>query len=274
MDETIIDKIFKINEENNMDYEYLFTFEEIISIKKTIDILREKNINLKNELEMTMNLIDEVKDENVIIKNENLDLKTNNLKLEKSNNLIEGVLLISSNKLELKIDFKDHINNISFYIELRLIKENNIVNYIPLFSIVSIDKTNFISLGWYNNKIRIDDNFGCTYYSKNECIFDDNWSLIFGILQISSVGMNIILEINNKKILFSRFEKPKSYIEEIFNNKKWNLIIGYSPKIKNNEIDSLMFKKLVVIQDKLTFEEITNINYEQTQNSIYVDFTN
>ncbi len=274
MDETIIDKIFKINEENNMDYEYLFTFEEIISIKKTIDILREKNNNLKNELEITMNLIDEVRDENVIIKNENLDLKTNNLKLEKSNNLIEGVLLISSNKLELKIDFKDHINNISFFIELRLIKENNTMNYIPLFSIVSIDKRNFISLGWYNNKIRIDDNFGCTYYSKNDCIFDDNWSSIFGILQISSMGMNIILEINNKKILFSRFEKPKSYIEEIFNNKKWDLIIGYSPKLKNNEIDSLMFKKLVVIQDKLTFEEITNINYEQTQNSIYVDFTN
>ncbi len=274
MDETIIDKIFKINEENNMDYEYLFTFEEIISIKKTIDILREKNNNLKNELEITMNLIDEVRDENVTIKNENLDLKTNNLKLEKSNNLIEGVLLISSNKLELKIDFKDHINNISFFIELRLIKENNTMNYIPLFSIVSIDKRNFISLGWYNNKIRIDDNFGCTYYSKNDCIFDDNWSSIFGILQISSMGMNIILEINNKKILFSRFEKPKSYIEEIFNNKKWDLIIGYSPKLKNNEIDSLMFKKLVVIQDKLTFEEITNINYEQTQNSIYVDFTN
>ena len=34
-----------------------------------------------------------------------------------------------------------------------------------------------------------------------------------------------------------------------------------------------MFKKLIVIQDKLSFEDIININYEQTQNSIYVDFT-
>jgi hypothetical protein len=198
MDETIIDKIIKINDENNMDYEYLFTFEEIISIKKTIDILREKNSNLKNELEITMNLIDEVRDENIKIKNENLDLKTNNLKLGKSNNLIEGVLLISSNKLELKLDFKDHINNLSFFIELRLIKENNISNYLPLFSLVSSDKKNFISLGWYNNKIRIDDNIGCIYYSKNECILDNEWSSIFGILQISNMGMNIILEINKK----------------------------------------------------------------------------
>jgi hypothetical protein len=273
MDETIIDKIFKINTENDIEYECLFTCEEIKTIKKTIDILKKKNINLTNELEITINLIDEVKDENTKLKNENLDLKTNNLKLEKSNNLIEGVLLISSNKLELKIDFNNHINNISFYIELRLIKEYNISNYLPLFSIVSIDQKNFISLGWYNNKIRIDDNFGCMYYSKNECILDNEWSSIFGIIQISSIGLNIILELNKKKILFSRFEKTKNYIDNIFNNKSWNLIIGYSPKLTNNEIENIMFRKLVAIQDKLSFEEITNINYEQTKNSIYVNFT-
>jgi hypothetical protein len=273
MDETIVDKIFKINTDNDIEYECLFTSEEINSIKKTIDILKKKNNDLTNELEITINLIDEIKDENTKLKNENLVLKTDNLKLEKSNNLIEGVLLISSNKLELKIDFNDHINNISFYIELRLIKEYNISNYLPLFSIVSIDKKNFISLGWYNNKFRIDDNFGCTYYSKNECILDNEWSSIFGIIQISSLGMNIILELNKIKILFSRFEKTKNYIDSIFNNKNWNLIIGYSPILTNNKIENIMFKKLVVIQDKLSYEEITNINYEQTKNSIYVDFT-
>jgi hypothetical protein len=273
MDETIVDKIFKINTDNDIEYECLFTSEEINSIKKTIDILKKKNNDLTNELEITINLIDEIKDENTKLKNENLVLKTDNLKLEKSNNLIEGVLLISSNKLELKIDFNDHINNISFYIELRLIKEYNISNYLPLFSIVSIDKKNFISLGWYNNKFRIDDNFGCTYYSKNECILDNEWSSIFGIIQISSLGMNIILELNKIKILFSRFEKTKNYIDSIFNNKNWNLIIGYSPILTNNKIENIMFKKLVVIQDKLSYEEITNINYEQTKNSIYIDFT-
>ena len=273
MDETIIDKIFKINTDNDIEYECLFTCEEINSIKNTIDILKKRNINLTNELEITINLIDEVKNENAKLKNENLDLKTNNLKLEKSNNLIEGVLLISSNKLELKIDFNDHINNISFYIELRYIKEYNVSNYVSLFSIVSIDKKNFISLGWYNNKIRIDDNFGCTYYSKNECILGNEWSTIFGIIQLSSVGMNIILELNKKKILFSRFEKTKNYVDSIFNNKNCNLVIGDTPNLTKNEIDNIMFRKLVVIQDKLSFEEITNINYEQTKNSIYVDFT-
>jgi hypothetical protein len=273
MDETIIDKIFKINTENYMEYECLFTCEEINSIKNTIDILKIKNNNLINELEITIKLIDDIKDENTKLKDENLDLKTNNLKLEKSNNLIEGVLLIPSNKLELKIELNEHINNISFYIELRLIKEHNITNYLPLFSIISIDKKSFISLGWYNNKIRIDDNLGCSYYSKNECILEKEWSSIFGIIQISSIGMNIILELNKKKILFSRFEKTKNSVDSIINNKNCNLIIGYSPKLINNEIENIMFRKLVVIKDKLSFEEITNINYEQTKNSIYIDFT-
>jgi hypothetical protein len=273
MNESIIDKIFKVSTEDNIDYECIFTCEEISSIKEIIDILKKENNNLKNELEVTINLIDEVTNENIKLKNENLDLKTNNLKLEKSNNLIEGVLL-SSNKLELKIDFNKQINNISFYIELRLIKEFNSSNYVSLFSIISVDKKNFISLGWYNNKFRIDDNYGCTYYSKNECLLDDEWSIIFGILQISCNDMNIILELNKKKIFFSRFEKTKNHIESIYNNKNWNLIIGDSPNItKKNEIINIMFKKLIVIQDKLSFEEITKINYEQTQNSIYVDFT-
>jgi hypothetical protein len=272
MNESIIDKIINIVTEFNID-ECIFSYEEIINIKEIIDTLKKENNNLKNELDVTINLIDEVTNENTKLKNDNLDLKTNNLKLEKSNNLIEGVLL-SSNKLELKIDFNKEINNISFYIELRLINDIISSTYVSLLSIISVDKKNFISLGWYNNKFRIDDNYGCTYYSKNNFILDESWSIIFGILQISNNDINIILELNKKKILFSKFEKINNHIESIYNNKNWNLIIGDSPNIKkNNDIINIMFKKLIVIQDKLSFEDIININYEQTQNSIYVDFT-
>ena len=44
MDETIVDKIFKINTDNDIEYECLFTSEEINSIKKTIDILKKKTM--------------------------------------------------------------------------------------------------------------------------------------------------------------------------------------------------------------------------------------
>ena len=174
MDETILDKLSTLSDDN-LDYECVLTTEEINNIKNKIELLQEENIKLKID----------------------------NIKLEKSNKLIEGLLLIPSKNLETKMEFTKDINNISFLIELRLINstDNSYTHYIPLFSLISLDNTKYISIGFFNNKLRIDDNFGCLYYSKNECKLDNNWLSIFGIFQISINGINFIFEYNNNKLL-------------------------------------------------------------------------
>ena len=172
MDETILDKLSTLSNDN-LDYECVLTIEEINNIRKKIELLQEENIKLKTD---------------------NIKLETDNIKLEKSNKLIEGLLLLPSKNLETKMEFTKDINNISFLIELRLINNTNdsATRYIPLFSLISLDNSKYISIGFINNKLRIDDNFGCLYYSKNECKLDNNWLSIFGIFQISINGINFM----------------------------------------------------------------------------------
>ena len=126
----------------------------------------------------------------------------------------------------------------------------------------------------YNNKIRIEDNYGCLYYSKNECKISSYWSSIFGILQLSTDNINVMIEYNNDKVLLNRFEKKNiEQLGNIYNLKEWKLIVGYTPTIcKNNEIINVMFKKCIIVKDKLTFDEINNLDYETIKNSIYIDF--
>ena len=246
MDETILDKLSTLSDDN-LDYECVLTTEEINNIKNKIELLQEENIKLKID----------------------------NIKLEKSNKLIEGLLLIPSKNLETKMEFTKDINNISFLIELRLINstDNSYTHYIPLFSLISLDNTKYISIGFFNNKLRIDDNFGCLYYSKNECKLDNNWLSIFGIFQISINGINFIFEYNNNKVVLSRFEKNKEQINLLCNIKEWKFVVGYSPIIiKSNELFNIMFKKCIIIQDKLTVDEINNLNYDQIKNCIYINF--
>ena len=215
MDETILEKLSTLSKDN-LDYECVLTIEEINNIQKKIELLQEENIKLK----------------------------TDNIKLEKSNKLIEGLLLLPSKNLETKIEFTKDINNISFLIELRLINNTNdsATRYIPLFSLISLDNIKYISIGFINNKLRIDDNFGCLYYSKNECKLDSNWLSIFGIFQISINGINFMFEYNNSKVVLSRFEKNKEQINLLCNIKEWNFVIGYSPTIiKSTELFNIMF---------------------------------
>ena len=246
MDETILDKLTKLTEDNN-DYECVLTVDELTILQNKIKLLNEENNKLKIE----------------------------NLKFEKSKKIIDGLLLLPSKYLETKIDFINDINNITFLIDLKLVNsnDNQITYYIPLFSIVSFDNLKHISIGLFNNKIRIDDNYGCLYYSKNECKISNTWSSIFGIFQISKDNINIIVEYNNNKVLLNRFDKNRENLEFFYNVKEWKLIVGYSPNIiKNNEIINILFKKCIIIKDKLTVDEINNLNYEQIKNCIYIDF--
>ena len=246
MEETILDKLSTLNKDN-LDYECVLTINEITNIQNNINLLKEENNKLKIE----------------------------NLKLEKSKKLVEGLLLLPSKNLEKKIDFTKDINNITFLIDLKLVNNNDnpAIHYIPLFSLVTPDNLRHISIGFFNNKIRIDDNFGCLYYSKNECKISNNWASVFGIFQISTNNINIMIEYNNDKVLLNRFEKNKEQLDIFCNIKEWKLIVGYSPNIiKSNELLNIMFKRCIIIQDKITADEINNLNYDQIKNSIYIDF--
>jgi len=243
MDETILDKLSRLTKDNQ-DYECVLTIDEL-------NILQDK-INLLNE--------------------ENNRLKIENLKFEKSKKLIDGLLLLPSKNLETKIEFINDINNITFLIDVKLVNnnDNTASHYIPLFSLVSTDNLRHITLGLFNNKIRIDDNYGCLYYSKNEYKINNSWSSIFGILQISTDNINVMIEYNNNKVLLNRFEKKIiEQIDNICNIKEWKLIVGYSPTVmKNNDIINIMFRKCIIVIDKLTFDEINNLDYETIKNSI------
>lgn len=246
IEETLLDKLSRLTKDNK-DYECVLTIDEL-------NILQNK-INLLNE--------------------ENNRLKIQNLKFEKSKKLIDGLLLLPSKNLETKIHFNNDINNITFLIDVKLVNNNDnpAQHYIPLFSLVSPDNLKHITLGLYNNKIRIDDNYGCLYYSKNECKISNSWSTIFGILQISTDDINVMIEYNNNKVLLNRFDKNRVQIDFFFNLKEWKLIVGYSPTImKNNEIINILFKKCIIVKDKFTFDEINNLDYENIKNSIYIEF--
>jgi len=246
MEETILDKLTRLTKDN-LDYECVLTVDELKILQNKINLFNEENNRLKIE----------------------------NLKFEKSKKIIDGLLLLPSKNLETKIDFTNDINNITFLIDLKLvsINDNIISHYVPLFSIVTPDNLKHISIGLFNNKIRIDDNYGCLYYSKNECKISNNWSSIFGIFQISNDNINVMIEYNNNKVLLSRLEKNRDQIDFLSNVKEWKLIVGYSPNnIKNNEIINILFKKCIIIKEKLTFDEINNLNYEQIKNCIYIDF--
>jgi hypothetical protein len=245
MEETILDKLTKCTKDNK-DYECILTVDELTILQNKINLLNEENNKLKIE----------------------------NLKFEKSKKIIDGLLLLPSKNLETKIDFSNDINNITFLIDLKLVNNNDnlISNYIPLFSFVTIDNLKHISIGLFNNKIRIDDNYGCLYYSKNECRLSNVWSSIFGILQISKDNINVMIEYNNNRVSLNRFEKNRDNLE-FFNIKEWKLIVGYSPNnIKNNEIINVLFKKCIIVKDKFTVDEINNLDYETIKNSIYIDF--
>ncbi len=82
-----------------------------------------------------------------------------------------------------------------------------------------------------------------------------------------------MIEFNNNKISLNRFEKNREQIDFVYNLKEWKLIVGYSPTImKNNDIVNIMFRKCIIVIDKLTFDEINNLDYETIKNSIYIDF--
>jgi len=246
MEETILDKLTKCTKDNK-DYECILTVDELTILQNKINLLNEENNKLKIE----------------------------NLKFEKSKKIIDGLLLLPSKNLETKIDFSNDINNITFLIDLKLVNNNDnlISNYIPLFSFVTIDNLKHISIGLFNNKIRIDDNYGCLYYSKNECRLSNAWSSIFGIFQISKDNINVMIEYNNNRVSLNRFEKNRDNLEFFNNIKEWKLIVGYSPtNIKNNEIINVLFKKCIIVKDKFTVDEINNLDYETIKNSIYIDF--
>jgi len=246
IEETILDKLSRLNKDNK-DYGCVLTNDELTILQNKINSLNEENNRLRTE----------------------------NLKFEKSKKLIEGLLLLPSKNLESKIELKNDINNITFLIDVKLVNNNDnpSLHYIPLFSLVSSDNLRHITLGLYNNKIRIDDNYGCLYYSKNEYKLNNSWSSIFGILQISNDDINIMIEYNTNKVLLNKFEKNREQIDFFTKLKELKLIVGYSPtNMKNNEIINIMFKKCIIIKDKFTVDEINNLNYETIKNSIYIDF--
>ena len=86
---------------------------------------------------------------------------------------------------------------------------------------------------------------------------------MFGIFQISDYDINIILEIDNQKIIFNKVDLNK---QKLLIDKEWNIFVDNSNIIEYNFI----FKKFILIQDKLSFEQLENFNYENISDNIYI----
>jgi hypothetical protein len=86
---------------------------------------------------------------------------------------------------------------------------------------------------------------------------------MFGIIQISDYDINIILEIDDQKVIFN---KDKSIKDKLLIDKEWNIFVDHNNIMERNFI----FKKFILLQDKLSFEQIENFDYKNISNNIYI----
>ena len=209
--------------------------------------------------------INECDYENILSNNELLAIKKYIESLKKENSIYNNLykltdgFIISNFNLKNKINFSEEINNITFNIEFKLI--NNDISIINFLSFVSLNGK-YLKINLDYDKIKIEDNKNCLYIADYK-IPKNKYIKIFGIFQISDYDINIILEIDDQKIFFNKVDITN---QKLLNDKDWNIYIDHNNIIEYNFI----FKKFILIQDKLSFEEIENFNYENINKNIYI----
>jgi hypothetical protein len=215
--------IDKILNNRDNDYENILSHNELLSIKEYVEFLKKENSIYNNLSKLT-----------------------------------DG-FMISNFNLNNKIKFNEEINNITFNIEFKIIDIGiEIINFLSFVSITG----NYLKINFDYDKIKIEDNKNCLYIADFK-IIKNKWHKIFGIFQISDYDINIILEIDDKKIIFNKVESIKN---KLLIDKEWHLFVDHNNIIEHN----LIFKKFILIQDKLSFEQIENFNYENISNNIYI----
>jgi hypothetical protein len=215
--------INKILKNNDNDYENILSNTELLSIKEYIEFLKKENSIYNNLYKLT-----------------------------------DG-FMISNFNLKNKINFNDEINNITFNIEFKII--DNDISIINFLSFVSLNG-NYLKINLDYDKIKIENNKNCLYIADYK-IQKNKWIKMFGIFQISDYDINIILEIDNQKIIFNKVDLNK---QKLLIDKEWNIFVDNSNIIEYNFI----FKKFILIQDKLSFEQLENFNYENISDNIYI----
>jgi len=215
--------IDKLLNNNDNDYENILSHNELLLIKEYIESLKKKN-SIYNNLY----------------------------------NLIDGFMISNLNNNN-QIILDDEINNITFNTEFKIINVGvEIINFLSFISI----NGNYIKINFDYDKIKIEDNKKCIYVADYKLV-KDKWHKIFGIFQISDYDINIILEIDDQKIIFN---KDQSIKNNLLIDKKWNIFIDHNNIIEHN----FVFKKFIMLQDKLTFEQIEKFDYENISNNIYI----
>ena len=203
-----------------------------------------ENILSHNELLLIKEYIESLKKENSIY---------NNLY-----NLTDGFMISNFNSKNV-IKLNDEINNITFNVEFKILDIG--VEIINFLSFVSLNG-HYIKINFDYDKIKIEDNKNCLYIADHK-IVKNKWHKMFGIIQISDNDINIILEINDQKIIFN---KDKSIKDKLLLDKEWNIFVDHNNIMERNFI----FKKFILLQDKLSFEQIENFDYKNISNNIYI----
>lgn len=203
--------------------------------------------------------------ENILSHNELLSIKEYIESLKKENSIYHNLynftdgFMLSNLNLKNQIILNDDINNITFNTEFKIIDIGvEIINFLSLVSI----NNNYIKINFDYDKIKIEYNKNCLYISDYK-ILKNKWQKMFGIIQISDYDINIILEIEDQKIIFNKVDSIKN---NILIDKKWNIFVDHNNIIEHN----FVFKKFIILQDKLSFEQIENFDYKNISNNIYI----
>ena len=203
--------------------------------------------------------------ENILSHNELLSIKEYIESLKKENSIYNNLykltdgFMISNFNLYNQIKFNEEMNNITFNIEFKIIDNGvEIINFLSFDSI----NGNYIKINFDYDKIKIEDNKNCLYVADYK-ILKNRWYKIFGIFQISNYDINIILEIDDQKVNFNKVESIKN---KLLVDKEWKIFVDHTNIVEYNFI----FKKFIIIQDKLSFEQIENLDYKNIQNNIYI----
>jgi hypothetical protein len=167
--------------------------------------------------------------------------------------------MLSNLNLKNQIILNDDINNITFNTEFKIIDIG--VEIINFLSFVSINN-NYIKINFDYDKIKIEYNKICLYIADYK-ILKNKWQKMFGIIQISDCDINIILEIEDQKIIFNKVDSIKN---NLLMDKEWNIFVDHNNIIEHN----FVFKKFIILQDKLSFEQIENFDYKNISNNIYI----
>jgi len=219
--------INKILNNNENDYENILSHQELLLIKEYFESLKKENSIYHNLYNFT-----------------------------------DGFILSDLNSKN-KIKLNEEINNITFNTEFKIIDIGvEIINFLSIVSSIGY----YIKINFDYDKIKIEDNKNCLYFADFK-ILKNKWVKMFGIIQISDNDINIILEIEDQKIVFN---KDQSIKYNLLQDKKWKIFVDHNNIIEHNFI----FKKFIIIQDKLTFEQIENFNYDKISNNIYIAVKN